>query len=183
MTIGAVVITSDTPPPVGLNDSKALTPKRREALVDPLERWAADWSLGSVTALEIDRWGLRLALAVAATRALDGLSLVPTFALIDGSFNLLAAPLRFNDDDLDPPTLHFADLAHMTLVKGDSRSGTIAAASVLAKVQRDRAMSHLALEFPEYGWDANKGYGAPRHLQALLDQGPCDYHRRTWRLT
>ncbi|HEY5105104.1 MAG TPA: ribonuclease HII [Acidimicrobiales bacterium] len=183
MTIGAVVITVDTPPPAGLTDSKALTPRRREALVEPLEHWAADWSLGSVTAIEIDRWGLRLALAVAATRALDGLSLAPTFALIDGSFNLLDAPLRLSDDDLEPPTLHFADLPHTTLVKGDSRSGTIAAASVLAKVQRDGAMRNLALEFPEYGWDANKGYGAPHHLQALIDQGPCSHHRQTWHLT
>jgi ribonuclease HII len=182
MTIGAVVITDDSLPPVGLTDSKALTPKRREALVEPLERWAADWSLGSVSAAEIDRWGLRLALAVAATRALDGLTLVPTFVLIDGSLNLLDAPLRFNDDDLSPPSLHYAGIAHTTLVQGDSRSGTIAAASVLAKVQRDRAMRHLALEFPEYGWDANKGYGVPLHLQALVDQGPCRYHRQTWRL-
>ncbi|HEY5266490.1 MAG TPA: ribonuclease HII [Acidimicrobiales bacterium] len=183
MTVGAVVITEDARPPVGLTDSKALTPKRREALVEPLERWAGDWSLGSVSAIEIDRWGLRLALAVAATRALDGLRLVPTFALIDGSFNLLNAPLRFSDDHLDPPTLHYADLAHTTIIKGDSRSGTIAAASVLAKVQRDRTMKHLALEFPEYGWDANKGYGAPRHLAALVNEGPCGQHRMTWRLT
>ena len=182
MTIGAVVITEDSLPPVGLTDSKALTPKRRDALVEPLERWAADWSLGSVSAVEIDRWGLRLALAVAATRALDGLTLVPTFALIDGSLNLLDAPIRFNDDDLSPPSLHYAGMAHTTLVKGDSRSGTIAAASILAKVQRDRAMRRLALEFPEYGWDANKGYGVPLHLRALVDQGPCRYHRQTWRL-
>jgi len=183
MTIGAVVITGDALPPAGLTDSKALTPKRREALVGPLERWAADWSLGSVSAVEIDRWGLRLALAVAATRALEGLTLVPTFALIDGSVNLLDAPLRFTDDDLSPPSLRYAGIAHTTLVKGDCRSGTIAAASILAKVQRDRAMRRLALEFPEYGWDANKGYGVPRHLRALVDRGPCRYHRQTWRLT
>jgi ribonuclease HII len=183
MTIGAVVITEDAPWPLGLTDSKALTPKHREALVEPLERWAAAWSLGSVSAAEIDRWGLRLALAVAATRALDGLSLMPSHALIDGSFNLLDAPLRLGDEELEPPSLHFAHLPHTTLVKGDGRSATIAAASVLAKVQRDRAMKRLALEFPAYGWDANKGYGAPHHLKAIIDQGPCNYHRRTWRLT
>jgi ribonuclease HII len=122
-------------------------------------------------------------LAVAATRALDGLSLMPSHALIDGSFNLLDAPLRLGDEELEPPSLHFAHLPHTTLVKGDGRSATIAAASVLAKVQRDRAMKRLALEFPAYGWDANKGYGAPHHLKAIIDQGPCNYHRRTWRLT
>jgi ribonuclease HII len=182
LTIGAVVITEDASPPAGLTDSKALTAKQREALIQPLEYWAADWSLGSASALEIDRWGLRLALAVAATRALDGLSLTPTFALIDGSFNLLDAPLRFGDNDTDPPSLHFSHLAHTTIVKGDSQSATIAAASVLAKVQRDRAMDHLALEFPAYGWDANKGYGVPHHRTVLLDQGPCRHHRQTWRL-
>lgn len=182
MTIGAVVVTSDAPPPQGLTDSKALSAKRREALVAPIESWAADWSLGSVSAVEIDWWGLRLALAVAATRALDGLRVVPTFALIDGSFNLLDAPLRFFDAAPNPPPLRYSHLAHATVVRGDSKSGTIAAASVLAKVQRDHTMKCLAMEFPIYGWDANKGYGAPQHLRALVDCGPCCYHRKTWRV-
>src|ERR1019366_9151249 len=94
MTVGAVVVRSDEPPPEGLDDSKLLSPARRASLVAPLHQWAAEWSLGSVSAAEIDDWGLRLALAVAATRALNGLESAPTHALIDGSFNLLRSPLN-----------------------------------------------------------------------------------------
>jgi ribonuclease HII len=183
LTVGAVVITHHKRAPKGLTDSKMLTPAQREALVEPLERWATDWSLGSVSSEEIDRWGLRLALAVAATRAIDGLNVTPTHALIDGPFNLLDAPLRLEDQLNDAPELRYATLAHTTLIKGDSLSATIAAASVLAKVQRDRTMVGLSDEFPVYGWDANKGYGVPHHLAALLDEGPCCHHRLTWRLT
>jgi ribonuclease HII len=183
LTVGAVVVTHHKHAPKGLTDSKMLTPAQREALVTPLERWATDWSLGSASSEEIDRWGLRLALAVAATRAIDGLNLSPTHALIDGPLNLLDAPLRLEDQLNDAPELRYATLAHTTLIKGDGLSATIAAASVLAKVQRDRTMVGLSDEFPVYGWDANKGYGVPRHLAALVDEGPCCHHRMTWRLT
>jgi ribonuclease HII len=183
LTVGAVVITHSKRAPKGLTDSKMLSPAEREALIAPLERWATDWSLGSVSSEEIDRWGLRLALAVAATRAIDGLSVLPTHALIDGPFNLLDAPPRLEDQVNDAPELRYAALAHTTLIKGDGLSATIAAASVLAKVQRDRTMVGLSDEFPAYGWDANKGYGVPHHLAALVDEGPCCHHRLTWRLT
>jgi ribonuclease HII len=92
MTVGAVVMREMLAPPEGLNDSKLLSANQRTSLVEPLSRWAGEWSLGSVSAREIDDWGLRLALAVAATRALDGLSSTPTHALIDGPFNLLRSP-------------------------------------------------------------------------------------------
>ena len=182
LTVGAVVITDLASPPKGLNDSKLLTPARREALVAPLEAWAAAWSLGSVSAGEIDAWGLRLALAVAATRAIDGLSVRPTHALLDGSFNLLRAPLDLAFDCAAPPRLSYEELAVTTVVKGDRRCATIAAASVLAKVHRDDLMVALGAEFERYGWAQNKGYGAPRHLQALREDGPCRHHRRTWHL-
>jgi len=183
LTVGAVVITCDAEPPSGLTDSKVLRAREREALIEPIERWCAAWSLGSVSATEIDRWGLRLALAVAATRAMDRLPCAPTHALIDGSFNLLDAPLRLEDEALGAPTLAYADLSHTTVVRGDARCASIAAASVLAKVHRDRTMRRLAEEFPAYGWDANKGYGVAAHRSAIENRGPCDYHRRTWRLT
>ena len=110
LTVGAVVLTHVTSAPRGLTDSKLLTPAEREALVGPLERWATDWSLGSASSHEIDRWGLRLALAVAATRAIDGLSVSPTHALMDGPFNLLDAPLRLEDQCNDAPELRYAAL-------------------------------------------------------------------------
>ena len=183
LTVGAVVVKCDAPPPEGLTDSKALSSKQREELIRPLKRWSTDWSLGSVSALEIDLWGLRLALAVAATRAIDGLTSRPTYALLDGSFNLLDAPLRLGDEALGAPSLTYATMQHTTIVKGDAHCGTIAAASVIAKVHRDRVMRGLAKEFPVYGWHANKGYGAPTHLAALVESGPCDYHRKSWNLT
>jgi ribonuclease HII len=182
LTVGAVVITKGTTPPEGLADSKALTPKQREDLVAPLSEWCAEWSLGSASAFEIDEWGLRMALAVAATRALSALSVRPTIALLDGPLNLLSATPRGFDGSMESPPLTFAHMTHVTLVKGDQLSGTIAAASVLAKVHRDEAMTVLAEEFPRYEWDHNKGYGAPRHLQALLTEGPCRHHRLSWRL-
>lgn len=148
----------------------------------PIREWAVDWSLGSVSALEIDEWGLRLALAVAATRALEGLEVRPTFALLDGSFNLLRAPLDVSFGVAAPPALTYADLAHQTIVKGDSKCASIAAASVLAKVQRDRIMVDLDKEFAAFDWAHNKGYGAPGHLEALRRHGPTDYHRRSWNL-
>ncbi len=182
LTVGAVVVTSDAPPPAGLDDSKLLTPARREALVAPLRAWAADWSLGSASSAEIDAWGLRVALAVAATRAIEGLSLQPTIALLDGPFNLLAAPLDVAFGVQPPPTLHYASLAHVTIVKGDQQSATIAAAAVLAKVHRDDVMVGLHEEFRVFGWAHNKGYGAPDHMEALRRHGPTDYHRQSWQL-
>jgi ribonuclease HII len=182
LTVGAVVLTRTTRAPVGLTDSKLLTPSEREALVEPLVSWAADWSLGSVSSNEIDRWGLRLALAVAATRAIDGLSVSPTHALLDGPFNLLDAPLRLEDQWNDSPELRYASLPHTTVIKGDRWCASIAAASVLAKVHRDRLMVELSGEFPSYGWADNKGYGAPQHRRALLELGPCCYHRVSWNL-
>jgi ribonuclease HII len=174
LTVGVVVITSLTPPPDRLTDSKLLTSAQREALEVPLRDWAFDWSLGSVSAKEIDDWGLRLALAVAATRALDGLAVRPTFALLDGSFNLLRAPLDVPFGVAPPPELRYADLAHQTVVKGD--------ASVLAKVQRDRVMVELDQQFGVFDWARNKGYGAPVHLEALRRHGPSDQHRKSWKL-
>lgn len=182
LTVGAVVLASEVAAPAGLNDSKLLTPARREALVEPLESWATDWSLGSVTSGEIDDWGLRLALAVAATRALDGLRIRPTHALIDGSFNLLRAPLDVGFGVETPPRLRYSNMACTTIVKGDRSSATIAAAAVLAKVDRDRFMVEISARFSEYCWAANKGYGAPEHLEALRRRGPTSFHRKSWHL-
>lgn len=182
LTVGAVVMREALSPPEGLNDSKLLTPAQRTSLVEPLSRWAFEWSLGSVSAFEIDEWGLRLALAVAATRALNALTSSPTHALIDGSINLLRSPPNVRFDVSTPPPLRYGALRVTTIVKGDQRCATIAAASVLAKVHRDALMVSLHEEFHEYQWARNKGYGAPAHLEALRRQGPTSHHRTTWNL-
>jgi ribonuclease HII len=182
MTVGAVVLNCCDNPPETLTDSKLLTAARREALVGPLEQWAADWSLGSVSASEIDQWGLRLALAVAATRALNGLRERPTYALIDGSFNLLRAPVDIPFGAAMPPDLSYQSLRVTTIIKGDQKCASIAAASVLAKVHRDALMTELDGEFGAFGWARNKGYGAASHLEALREWGPNVHHRQSWRL-
>jgi ribonuclease HII len=182
LTVGVVALTRDTPPPDGLTDSKLLSAARREALIQPLREWASEWSLGSVSAAEIDRWGMRVSLAVAATRAIGGLATPPTFALIDGSFNLLAAPLDVGFDLDAPPEFCYASMPQRSIVKGDRVSAAIAAASVLAKVDRDQVMTQLHETHPEYGWSRNKGYGTEQHMTTLRQRGPSPYHRQTWRL-
>lgn len=182
MVVGAVVLSRIAQPPETLNDSKLLTPAQREALIGPLELWASDWSLGSVSSSEIDAWGLRLALAVAATRALDGLKVRPSIALIDGSFNLLRAPRDVSFGVEHPPELSYGELSATTIVKGDQCCASIAAASVFAKVHRDRIMVELDRDFTAYGWSSNKGYGAKQHMEAIRRLGQTDHHRHSWQL-
>jgi len=182
MVLGAVVLTQATPPPESLNDSKLLSANQREALVTPIEGWAADWSLGSVSAMEIDAWGLRLALAVAATRALDALRVRPSVALIDGSFNLLRAPQNIRFGVPRAPALSYHGLSATTVIKGDRCCASIAAASVLAKVHRDRVMVELDRDFDDYGWSSNKGYGARVHMEAIRRLGQTVHHRHSWQL-
>lgn len=181
LVVGAVALGTLADPPEGLDDSKALSPRQREALVPQLEAWVDGWSLGWVTAGEIDAWGLALALSVAASRALDELSPQPSFALVDGTHNFLRAP-RDVALGVDAPSTPYAGLAHSTIVRGDAASAVIAAASVLAKVHRDQFMRELHAQCPHYAWDANKGYGSAAHLEALRTFGPSPHHRRSWKL-
>ncbi len=181
LAVGAVVVDDEREPPHGLADSKALTPRRREALVPLLCEWARDWSLGWASAREIDEWGIRLALSVAATRALDALMVTPSYALIDGPINFLRPP-RDVALGTDVPPTPYAALAHDTLVKGDARSAVIAAASVIAKVARDEVMRELHVLHPSFGWDENKGYGTAAHRASIRAVGPTAQHRRTWKL-
>jgi ribonuclease HII len=182
LVVGAVAVSELDLPPIGLTDSKMLRPGQREALVEPIQVWATASSLGWVSAQEIDSWGLRVALAVAATRALEGLACSVPYVLIDGTFNMLDAPLGFALGGKAPPALNFAATPHECIIKGDQLSATIAAASVLAKVARDAYMHNLDAAFPAYGWTGNKGYGSPSHLDALRRFGPTAHHRTSWRL-
>ncbi len=182
LAVGAVVVTRPRSAPEGLDDSKALTEREREALEAPLDGWATAWALGWASAQEIDWWGLRTALAVAASRALEGLGTRPDLCLVDGPVNLLRSSLQCPLDAPAPPPLAFADLECRPVVRGDATCATIAAASVLAKVARDRLMVELDARYPDYGWRRNKGYGAPEHLAALRRLGPSAEHRRSWRL-
>lgn len=150
----------------GLDDSKKLTEKKREALFPVLQERALAWSVAFVNAAEIDKTDILSARMKAMQLAIDGLSQRPDFALIDGN--------RDRGRTAAITTLH------RCLVKGDSLSASIAAASILAKVSRDRFMLELAAEYPEYRFDKHKGYGTKLHYELLRKYGPSPVHRRTF---
>lgn len=148
-----------------LNDSKQLTEKQRELLRPVIEAEALAWSIGIVTVQEIDRINILRASILAMHRALDGLSLRPGAIAVDGN--------RFTP---------YGEIPYQTFVKGDGRFANIAAASVLAKTYRDQEMCRLHEEFPNYGWNINKGYPTKAHRQAIARYGTTPYHRLTFRL-
>lgn len=181
VSVGVVVVDETTGRlPSGLRDSKLLTPEAREALCEPVRRWARGSAVGHASAAEIDAVGIIAALRLAGTRALATLAadgLRPDLVLLDGSHDWLTAPVDlFASAEPAPGPLV------RTQVKGDLRCAAIAGASVLAKCERDALLVDLAPAHPEYGWDSNKGYSAPGHLAALRTLGPTAWHRRSWRL-
>jgi ribonuclease HII len=183
MLVGAATVRTCEEPPEGLDDSKRLSHAQRVSLVDPLQSWVLEWSLGVVSVTEIDEWGMRLALAVGATRALERLHCAPTHALVDGPLNLLSAERSFRGEAVTTcPPFAFEHLPVTTIVDGDQRSAVIAAAAVLAKVERDSMMVDLDLECSDYGWGRNKGYGVPEHLEAIRRVGVSVHHRISWNL-
>lgn len=160
--VTAAVILDPLRPIVGLADSKKLSAKRRESLYDEITDKALAWSLGRAEAAEIDRLNIFHATLLAMQRAVLGLHILPDFVLIDGN----RCPL------LSMPSL--------AVVKGDSRVAEISAASIVAKVSRDREMAALDLEFPEYGFAQHKGYPTAFHLEKLALLGATVHHRRSF---
>lgn len=150
----------------GLNDSKKLTEKKRESLVPVIKERALAWAVARVEAEEIDRTDILSARIKAMQLAIDALSLKADFALIDGN--------------RDKGKCAAITLPHQLIVKGDSRSASIAAASVLAKVGRDHRMLELAKEYPQYLFEQHKGYGTKLHYDMLRRYGPSPIHRRTF---
>ena len=150
----------------GLNDSKKLTEKKREALFPIIQQRAVCWSVASVSAEEIDRTDILSARMKAMQLAIDGLAQSPAFALIDGNRDHGKQGAITTD--------------HVCIVKGDSLSASIAAASILAKVSRDHYMMEMAREYPEYAFEQHKGYGTKLHYERLRAHGPSPIHRRTF---
>ncbi|MGQ0741469.1 MAG: ribonuclease HII [Alphaproteobacteria bacterium] len=148
--------------PKGLNDSKQLAPDVREEAFTAIMQCGATVGVGEASVDEIDIVNIRQAAHIAMARAVRALSLAPAFALVDGN---------------DPPPL---PCPCDVIVEGDARSLSIAAASIVAKVTRDRIMFRLHEEFPGYGWISNKGYSTEEHLAALAKLGPCRHHRRSF---
>ena len=151
----------------GLNDSKKLAEKRREALFDLITAQAAAYSVARVEAAEIDEMDILNARMLAMTRAIDGLSVRPDLCLIDGN--------------RDHGSRYAIQAPHITIVGGDGKSASIAAASILAKVSRDRYVStELDGQYPQYQFAKHKGYGTKLHYEMLNQYGPCPQHRRTF---
>ena len=146
----------------GLTDSKKLTDKKRRELFPIIQEQAIAYCIGLASESEIDEINILQATFLAMGRALEQLSVRPALALIDGN----------RETDFGLPV--------KTVVKGDSLSANIAAASILAKVTRDNLMLELAQQYPEYGFDIHKGYGTKAHYEALRTYGPCPIHRRSF---
>ncbi|MDG2114899.1 MAG: ribonuclease HII [Actinomycetota bacterium] len=161
LTVGAVVLPK-AGRVNGVRDSKLLSPAQRELLFDRIADWALGWSVGHASDRECDELGMSDAQRLATRRAIDALPVQPDRVLLDGNWNYIDY------------------LPSRTLVKGDLTCLSIAAASIMAKVVRDRLMIEAAQHHPAYGFDGNKGYPAPDHVMALAGYGPSSIHRRSW---
>jgi ribonuclease HII len=161
LSVGAAVVPKDRRV-YKIRDSKALTEAEREAMFDRVADWCVAWSVGHVSHTECDELGMSAAQKLAARRAIDGLGLEPDQVLIDGNWDFVGGGRT------------------RRIVKGDATCLSIAAASILAKVTRDRMMRAAAVDFPGFDFDANKGYPCPRHKLALAGYGPTSIHRRSW---
>ena len=160
--VAAAVILDDLQPIRGLADSKALTALKRERLFDEIRARALCCSVAQASVEEIDRLNILQATMLAMRRAVDGLRLTPHRVVVDGN---------------RVPVLRMPVAA---VVKGDAKVAAISAASILAKVTRDRLCAELHARFPHYGFDGHKGYPTPEHLAALRAHGPCPEHRRSY---
>ena len=161
LTLGAAVVPRDRRVNK-IRDSKALTEAEREALFDRIAEWCVAWSVGHASQQECDELGMSAAQRLAARRALDGLGVEADQVLVDGNWDFVGGGRT------------------RRIVKGDATCLSIAAASILAKVTRDRIMRAEARSFPGYDFELNKGYPCPRHKVALQAWGPTSIHRRSW---
>lgn len=188
VSVGVAVVDATTGRmPAGLRDSKLLRPEVRQKLQAPIRRWCVGGAVGHALPAEIDRFGIIAALRLAGTRALTalrGTGVAPEVVILDGSHDWLTPPGPGPGLPTTAPGL-FADHAPpavRTQVKADLRCAVVAAASVLAKCERDAMMVVRHTDYPAFGWESNKGYSAPEHLAALREHGPCEEHRRSWAL-
>jgi len=161
LTLGAAVLPADRRV-YKIRDSKQLSPAEREALFDRITGWCLTWSVGHASHRECDELGMSEAQRLAAHRAIDGLGVTPDKVLVDGNWDFVGGGLA------------------RTIVRGDATCLSIAAASILAKVTRDRIMRAEAEHYPGYDFEWNKGYPCPRHKVALKGIGPSAIHRRSW---
>lgn len=201
VSVGVAILTPDATLEVGgLIDSKALSPARRESMVPEIRQWCAV-AVGHVEPADIDRLGMILSLRLAAQRALAELARSgyrADAALLDGKHDWFTPPQEdlFSALAPDPAQAHYnallaqawegagepAQMPVTMVIKGDYKCASIAAASVVAKVERDELMVQLDTRYPGYGWAKNKGYGSAAHREAISVQGPSPQHRLSWSL-
>lgn len=146
----------------GINDSKKLSEKKREQLFDIICEKALSYSIGTASVQEIDSINILQATLLAMKRAVDGLKITPDYVLVDGN------------------TMPHIDIQGETIIKGDAKCISIAAASILAKVSRDRYMKDIDKLYPEYQFAKHKGYGTALHIQLIKEYGPCEIHRKSF---
>ncbi len=146
----------------GLNDSKKISEKKREKLFDEIKEVALGYAVATASVEEIDEFNIRNATYMAMNRAIEALEIKPDYVIVDGD------------------CITNCNYPHECVVKGDARSLSIAAASILAKVSRDRKMLELAEKYPEYGFEKHKGYGTKVHIEALKEFGASEIHRKTF---
>ena len=172
VSIGAVCISATVAdPPAGVRDSKAISQRRRSELVPLIEAWAQSVAVVHVPAQRIDEVGIVQALGEGAASAVEKAS---------GNQHVRTVLLDGRHDFISPIEPRWTV---QTIVRGDATCASIAAASIIAKEQRDALMRELHRQFPVYGWDRNVGYGTAGHRLAIADNGASEFHRRTWRLT
>jgi len=166
VSVGAVILDPNSPHVldqlIGVEDSKVMTPKDREIWAAIIKNIALDWGVGMTSPHEIDRFGIVQGTHLAARRALAGMEIEPQHLLVDYL------------------CLTGVESPQTSLIKGDARSLSIAAAAILAKTSRDMLMVELDRAFPGYGFARNKGYGTSTHREAIAELGPCSQHRRTF---
>jgi ribonuclease HII len=185
VSVGLVIIDASVPPaPLGVQDSKLLSPRQRDDLVPRIRGWCLAYAVGHASNDEIDSVGIIAALRIAGRRALESVAAAgfePDLVLLDGSHNWFRAKAVQDlfddpDDGWEPPPVQ-------TMVKADLTCAAVAAASVLAKVERDGLMCDAAVHHPQYGWEINKGYAAVGHQTALREHGASPLHRVSWNLS
>lgn len=177
----AVILPPDYSHPV-LNDSKQLSERQRYALRDDILRDALAWAVASCSPQEIDQLNILRASITAMHRALDALTICPQHIIVDGNrfYPYTRQIIASTADDKPSPTAQ--PIPHHTIVKGDAKYLSIAAASILAKTFRDDEMMRLDSQYPQYAWAQNKGYPSPAHRQAIALYGTTPHHRLTFRL-
>lgn len=179
VSVGVALVDAGTGrTPAGLRDSKLLSPPARERLCAPIRRWSRASAVGHASPAEVDQWGIIGALRLAGQRALAQVAaagFAASVVILDGRHDWLSTPAGTPRPPVPMPPV-------VTRIKADLSCTVVAAASVLAKCERDELMVRLHQDYPEYGFAGNKGYSAPDHLRALARHGAAQVHRRSWAL-